>query len=426
MDLVLGITLRDYMRELGAIPLSECREIAMQVASGIAAAHKEGIVHRDLKPSNIILSRDKNSDVWAKVVDFGIAKINEHTLTTLNTLTAIGTLMGTPRYMSPEQCSGKEVDSRSDIYSLGIIIYEMFAGRPPFDAPSPMALALKHIQEQPVSLGELRPGLPREIVALVMQMLDKDPDRRPGSAMEIYHKFSDLSLKETQHQVLSSSQKSGLTHTWIQKHLAYMIPVLLLLFSAGLLAGLYLFRGSSGTGTQDEREPAAVVYREEERPAINEKKEQENRAGERDAGPVKEPDKVREREGRGDLESPRRELRNQLTRWVAATNSGNVKGQMSFYMPRVHAFYRARNVPRSSVRAEKARLTANASSINISTSEPQITISEDGRSAIMLFRKSYQIESSSESRQGEVLQELRWIKTDSGWKITSERDLRVL
>ena len=120
------------------------------------------------------------------------------------------------------------------------------------------------------------------------------------------------------------------------------------------------------------------------------------------------------------------ELRAALGEWLAATNSRDVGRQMSYYAPRVEAFYLSRNAPREAVRAEKARLFARADSVNIEAAPPEIRMSRDGRTAVMRFRKRYQITGGAASRSGEVLQELRWRRTEGGWRIVSERDLRVL
>jgi ketosteroid isomerase-like protein len=119
------------------------------------------------------------------------------------------------------------------------------------------------------------------------------------------------------------------------------------------------------------------------------------------------------------------ELRSALGGWLAATNSRDVGRQMSFYAPTVEAFYLTRNAPRESVRAEKTRLFARASAVNVEAAPPEIRFSPDGRTAVMRFRKRYRID-GADSRAGEVLQELRWRRTDTGWKIVGERDLRVI
>jgi ketosteroid isomerase-like protein len=120
------------------------------------------------------------------------------------------------------------------------------------------------------------------------------------------------------------------------------------------------------------------------------------------------------------------ELRAALGEWLAATNSRDVGRQMSYYAPRVEAFYLSRNAPREAVRAEKARLFAQAASVNVEAAPPEIRMSRDGRTAVMRFRKRYQITGGEGARSGEVLQELRWRRTEGGWKIVGERDLRVL
>ena len=186
MELVGGQTLREYLNATGALPLSEAVAIARQVADGVEVAHRSGIIHRDLKPSNIILSRDHHDSLLAKVVDFGIAKLKEATTSGgISVLTSTGSLVGTPRYMSPEQCAGQDIDPRSDIYSLGVILYEMLTGRPPFDAPSATAIALKHVQEPPPLVKEFRADAPDMLCLIVMRALEKDPDQRVQSAAEL-------------------------------------------------------------------------------------------------------------------------------------------------------------------------------------------------------------------------------------------------
>jgi serine/threonine protein kinase len=191
MELVEGQTLREYMDTIGTVAVAEAAEIGRQVSNGIDAAHRSGTVHRDLKPSNIILTRDHQDQLQAKVVDFGVAKLKEHS-TTGGGLTSSGSLIGTPRYMSPEQCSGHKTDERSDIYSIGVILYEMLAGRPPFDAPTATAIAIKHIQQMPPSLKEFRAEIPTELDRLLRQVLDKDPEKRPQSAADFAKKLSEV------------------------------------------------------------------------------------------------------------------------------------------------------------------------------------------------------------------------------------------
>src|SRR5207253_7318688 len=131
-------------------------------------------------------------------------KLKEQTTTT-GGLTASGSLIGTPRYMSPEQCAGLKTDGRSDIYSMGVILYEMLAGRPPFDAPTATAIAIKHIQSEPPPLSEFRPGLSAELERFVITALDKDPAKRQQTAAEFARKLGEIADRELQKDVAATS-----------------------------------------------------------------------------------------------------------------------------------------------------------------------------------------------------------------------------
>ncbi|MCA1815712.1 MAG: protein kinase [Acidobacteria bacterium] len=185
MEYLSGRTLKRVVREGGPMPLARVIAIARQIAGALDAAHAEGVVHRDLKSDNIMLTETTGGEDWAKVLDFGIAKIKEpdgHD----PELTAPNLIIGTPQYMSPEQCSqAAEIDARSDIYSFGVILFEMLAGHVPFTGESATAIMLKQLQEPPPSVLEERKDLPAAVGVVIARALSKRPEDRQQSASEL-------------------------------------------------------------------------------------------------------------------------------------------------------------------------------------------------------------------------------------------------
>ncbi|MEN3335597.1 MAG: eukaryotic-like serine/threonine-protein kinase, partial [Blastocatellia bacterium] len=187
MEYVNGITLGELMRQHGALSIERAANILRQICGALDDAHGVGVIHRDIKPDNIIIGDYGNSD-WVEVVDFGVAKIQED-LNRRVALTGENILVGTPRYMSPEQCEEMPVDARSDIYSLGVVLYEMLAGEAPFNWDSSTRLLVAHATEPPEPLRAKRPDIPAAVEAVVMQALEKDPARRQQSAGEFARQF---------------------------------------------------------------------------------------------------------------------------------------------------------------------------------------------------------------------------------------------
>jgi len=190
MEYLDGRTLKEIVRSQGPMQLERVVEIVRQVSGALDAAHEQGVVHRDLKSDNIMLSKATGGE-WAKVLDFGIAKIqqsNSHD----DDITAANLVIGTPQYMSPEQCSHSgAIDARSDIYSLGIIIYEMLAGNVPFTGESPTAIMMKQVQDPPPSILEARSDLPVSLSSVIAKALAKDPADRYATAGDLSQALAD-------------------------------------------------------------------------------------------------------------------------------------------------------------------------------------------------------------------------------------------
>ncbi len=181
MELVPGETLKDLVARSAPLAPELAVAIALQVTDALAHAHAHGLVHRDIKPANVLLRDEGPGLVRVKVADFGIAKA----ATTTNDLTANGALLGTPKYIAPEQVEGKEPDARADLYSVGVVMYEMLTGRPPFKAGSDMATALAHVQQPVPDLAGARPDLSPALTEIVSSLLVKEPSQRVGSALEL-------------------------------------------------------------------------------------------------------------------------------------------------------------------------------------------------------------------------------------------------
>ncbi|MBX9723566.1 MAG: serine/threonine protein kinase [Candidatus Obscuribacterales bacterium] len=198
MDCLEGQNLSGLLEQVGYLNLQEAVEIFAQACEGLDHAHRKGIIHRDIKPSNLVLLKQEDGSNQVKLVDFGIAKlvtIGKEESKKKPNITQTGEIFGTPAYMSPEQCCGRALDARADIYSFGCLMYEVLSGQPPFRGENFVGTAVLHVNNPPVPLGQVaKVTVPAPLEAVIMKCLEKDPAKRYASAAELKQALFDAAL----------------------------------------------------------------------------------------------------------------------------------------------------------------------------------------------------------------------------------------
>ncbi len=202
MELLEGRTLRDVLAKEAPLDTARAVALMLQTAAAVAAAHEAGIIHRDLKPANIFIVQNSEVPAIVKVLDFGIAKLAADSLDDDDpkTLTLVGVMIGTPRYMSPEQCDGAELTPAADVYSLGVILYEMLSGVVPFSGSTPLSIAMKHASEPPRPPREYVASIPQALEEVVLHALQKHPEDRPANAAAF------------RRELMATAERLGLEH----------------------------------------------------------------------------------------------------------------------------------------------------------------------------------------------------------------------
>ncbi len=472
MGLVEGESLGDLMRRTGPLPVERTANILRQTSAALDAAHSVSVIHRDIKPDNLLISEYEGSD-WVVVLDFGVARIQED-MNRRAALTGSSWIIGTPRYMSPEQCDEKPVDFRSDIYSLGVVLYEMLAGRAPFEG-SAAQLMKAHMTEPPPPLRQIQPDLSPEIEAVVMQALEKDPDLRPQSAGELSGQFevvaglhdkensaeiraepstrisvpladhdplrkggaeestlvrmqspSDLNTPSVNTSPIEPAQTSYNEHPppvpsdasgYGEKQkkvwpIAWLMIVLLAV--AGVIAYMVL-----STRTAPASEPGQKAQSEAGKPQA------ENRNSSPPAEePPAESQEVSTSAPESDLAQAREQIRTTLTNWTGSLENRNLEAHINHYAPRLERYYLKTGVSRDFVRSDRARALSIYSNMDFKLSNVEIAVDNSGRRAVVTFDKRWNF--SGQDRSSGKVQERVWLaRINETWKIIGERDLKV-
>ncbi len=260
MELVEGQTLRQVLNQTGPMAPGRVVHIGGQVADALHYAHKAGVVHRDVKPANILLCGDGR----VKVADFGIAKAVEESEADRpdpgDALTGTGSIVGTAQYLSPEQVEGRPVDGRTDVYAVGVVLYEMLCGRPPFSGDTEMAVALQHVTNNPLAPRQVRGGIPRALEDVVLRAMAKAPEGRYQSAAELQTALLSVNLGAEEATNVVSAERwvpppagdhtppSGVPPTFVQSERKWMVPAVAIVAVALTLGVVGILFARSDTG----------------------------------------------------------------------------------------------------------------------------------------------------------------------------------
>lgn len=223
MQFVAGPTLDGWLQKHGPMSFRQAVGLMMQLSEALVSAHEKGFVHRDIKPGNVLLEAEGSR---AMLADFGLVRTLDDA-----TLTRSGMLAGTPDFMSPEQARGESVDSRSDLFSLGSLFYTMLAGKPPFQAPEPMAVMNQICHESHLPISDLIPAVPKSIASLIDQLLHKDPSKRMSSARDLFE-----ALRRERIRLQEGPEERASSHKSIWKQIYLTLPVLVVLCGIAIWA----------------------------------------------------------------------------------------------------------------------------------------------------------------------------------------------
>jgi serine/threonine-protein kinase len=457
MEFVEGRSLRRFIDDEAPVNPQLAADIISQVAAALDEAHHHNIVHRDLKPDNIIIT-ESAAGMRVKVLDFGIAKMRDVSASA-GSLTQTGTLIGTPHYMSPEQCMGEELDGRSDIYSLGVVLYEMLTASVPFNAGTTTAIILQHVTAHPPPVRERNGNVSPAIERVVMDALEKDRTIRPQSAGELARELiaalsraSDIP-PQPRKQAQSNEAPTLKTNRAPQPALdptrqfqqqqprmfaqppqkksragLIAVSVIAIIVLLGGFTAVYFFlikkkQSVNALGSANNTQSAAMTNTTNNSNATNRpvninvnlpptNQSQTNQA------------QTNQTNQQGNLTVAREQVAATLQRWIGATKQHNLEAHLSHYADLLDVYYMRTNVTKDFVRENKARAYNLYDTMDAGISNVVISVDATGARAIATFDKWWSFSGNGTS-SGSVQQRLWLANVNGRWLITGEKDLKV-
>lgn len=430
MELVEGESLRQLIKRQGRLAPAFAAEIVTQVCAALDEAHRHNIVHRDIKPDNILVDL-QNSKPKVTVLDFGIAKLRGESV---GTLTQTGSVLGTPHYMSPEQCLGEELDGRSDIYSLGIVVYEMLTGAVPFNAPISTAVVVQHVNQAPPSLCSSNPDIPWTVERAVLHALEKKPDARPATAGAFAAELARAittpyvepvverdQITSTPTVVLNNERQfrsrsidaatpaGAMTTT---KTVVVTILVTLVLLALGGFGFRTLFVKSEASSADQ------TLTATQSRPPVGPTVTPSQRVAQPVATPTPAPVAM-------NTPPSTIEVNEVLESWAGAARAHNLDLQMSYYADVVSPYFGRRTISKAEIRTDRSVAYRRYPRLDIQLSNINVVVDASGTQATATFDKSFTFSSADKSFSGMVNTRLWLAKFGSQWLITGEKDLKV-